>query len=120
MNIVTDSGHSRPLKNKIVELTSSQRLKRSFKAAGIYLGLALGSVFIPVFHFILVPLFLTLALWAVVSHYKDTRFIDLTDSSCPSCQQALKESAVYFKDQPSRLYCYQCRTQLWIRMDSLH
>lgn len=115
MNIQTDAGHSSPLPGQVIRLNTSQRIKRSLKGSGLFFGLAIASVFIPVFHFVLVPLFLILSIVVGFSRFKKINYIDMTNVRCPSCQHPLKESALYFNDEPQRLYCYECRNQLRIK-----
>lgn len=115
MKIETDSGHSLPLNRETIHLNSSQRLKRAAQGAGTYFGLAIVSVFIPVFHFILVPLFVILSITVGISRYRKLKYLNLTDTICPVCSNKLKETALYFNEEPIRLFCYECRNQLRIK-----
>lgn len=90
----------------------SERSTRAAKKAGMFFGLAVVSVFIPVMHFFLVPLFLILTAYFGFKSFKDTKSVDLTAITCPVCNHDLKEGEMFFSEDFVRLYCYQCQTQL--------
>lgn len=114
MRIEDGSGRSRELKDACAKIGFGERVRRSLKSAGLYLGLALCSLPIPGLHFFLVPSFLILSLYFGRIKFKETSKINLAGELCPSCDQPIREAMVYFSGDSLRIYCYECRTQLKI------
>ncbi len=89
------------------KLASSERLKISLKKFAIFFLIALGSILIPVFHFVLVPLFLILAIVFGIKAYSTRYFLKIQDSCrCIQCQQLMKTE--FFLDDNLRLSCDNC------------
>lgn len=112
MRLEGNTGKSRELKYKPITLGFNSRILRSIKSASLFFGLALGSVFIPVLHFFLVPTFLILAFYFGFTKFIESKCIDLTGELCPCCDKSIKETIVFFKGENFRIYCYECRSQL--------
>jgi len=88
-------------------LGSSEKMKNALKKFSILLLLAIGSIFIPVFHFILVPLFIILAFVFGYKAYSIQYNLHLGESClCVQCKHPLKSQ--YFLNQEMRLNCEKC------------
>ena len=89
------------------------RLKKAYKIFGVFWALMVLSVFIPIAHFILVPLFFLAGPIAAVSAYSIERRIRKSLVVCPKCQ---KQSPVpEMKERwPVNDSCSHCRTQIVI------
>ena len=99
------------LDRQVINLTFFQRLKYSLKGVGFYFLIALGTVLIPILHFILVPLFLAVSIGSGYSRFQKTRSIDLTNVLCPNCSEDLNASVTYFNTNEISLVCYKCQSQ---------
>lgn len=99
---------------ELLKLTPSERLNVSIKKFGFLLALAIGSVFIPVLHFFLVPLFLILSLVlgfkAYATQYR-LRFAN--ETNCIECQKPLKTEVML--DESLRLKCNHCLTNYLVQ-----
>lgn len=92
---------------ELFKLTSSERLKVSIKKFGFLLALAIGSVFIPVLHFFLVPLFLVLSVVLGFKAYATQyRLRFATEANCIECQKPLKTEVML--DESLRMKCNHC------------
>ncbi len=91
-----------------------ERIQKSFKAFAIFFGLAIFSVFIPVLHFFLVPVFLILSVYLSYKKMKEIYVLDLSSLSCPGCSGKYKitQLGVSDLDQQVRLDCEACRKNL--------
>lgn len=95
-----------PLAN-LAKLKTSDRLKISAKKALTFLLLALVSVFVPVLHFFLVPLFLLLAaVFGIKAFSTQYRLQFEKPSACTKCNQQLSEEFLLAEDL--RLKCGSC------------
>ena len=112
MKIESNSGHSQAIAAQAKDLSVSERATLAMKKGGAFLGAALFSVFIPVLHFFLVPLFLLLSLYFGIKNFRYQNSIDLTGAGCPACGQDLNEGKRFYRDGEVRLHCYKCQTQL--------
>lgn len=63
-----------------------ERMTQALKKLGLFWGIALVSVLIPVFHFVLVPLFLILGIFFAHRSYKSEGRILSGETRCPHCQ----------------------------------
>lgn len=97
-----------------VQLSQSDRIKRALKSFVLFLMAAVASIFIPVLHFFLVPLFLIISVIYSFIQYHQTSCVDLTGFSCPNCKAALTEKKAYFKEDNLKTYCYNCRSTLYL------
>ena len=83
---LTAFGHSpRPALAVIVEQAPGQRLARTLAGLGMFWGLALGSVFIPVAHFVLVPTFVVGGIVMAVKRAREDRRLLRVHGACPRC-----------------------------------
>lgn len=70
-------------------LSETEKLIKALKKLGLFWGLALVSVLIPVFHFILVPLFLTLGIYFALQSHKSQGQVLSGETRCPHCQSEI-------------------------------
>lgn len=92
---------------QLLTLTPSERLKISFKKFAFMLALAIASVFIPVLHFFLVPLFLILSFVLGFKAYATQYRLQFTkDTNCIECQKPLKNEVML--DESLRVKCNHC------------
>ncbi len=76
---------SRPATAVIVEQTPAQRLARTLAGLGMFWGLALVGLFIPVAHFVLVPTFLAAGIIVAAKRAREDRRLILLRGACPRC-----------------------------------
>lgn len=88
----------------------------SLKKLGLFWILAAFSVFIPLMHFILVPAFLGLGIFAFLSQYKNKFYLEKANCQCPQCMQSFALNKFYFFDG-KKLGCTHCMAQLNIEME---
>ena len=72
----------------IIEQTPAQRLGRALAGLGMCWALALGGLFIPVAHFILVPTFVVAGIIVAVKRAREDRRLVLLRGVCPRCGAA--------------------------------
>jgi len=109
MRVILSSNQSKYFENKIPleKLNNEQRVARAFQKLLIFFGLAIASIFIPVFHFVLVPLFLITSVVAGFKAFQVSRVLKLPkESPCLECNQPLKSS--YFLSSDLRIKCEKC------------
>jgi hypothetical protein len=83
---LTAFGHPpRPVRAVIVEQAPGQRFARTLAGLGMFWGLALASVFIPVAHFILVPTFLVAGVVMAIKRAREDRRLLRVRGACPRC-----------------------------------
>ena len=90
---LTAFGHEpSPARALIVEQTPGQRLARTLGGLGMFWGLGLVSVFIPVAHFVLVPTFVIGGIVMAIKRAGEDRRLLWVRGACPRCgaQQDLK------------------------------
>ena len=96
----------------IVEQTPAQRFSRVAAGLGMFWALALGGLFIPVAHFVLVPTFLVAGIVAAVVRSREDRRLILLRGSCPRCgvSQELKPGGRFVDGRA--LNCPKCHGNL--------
>ena len=90
---LTAFGHQpSPARALIVEQTPGQRFARTLGGLGMFWGLALVSVFIPVAHFVLVPTFVVAGIVMAIKRAREDRRLLWVRGACPRCgaEQELK------------------------------
>ncbi len=91
----------------LTAMSTTARFKYAAKKAGLFFGLALASLFIPVLHFVLVPTFLVVAFYMGYKSMKTKWTLHLPEKrNCVSCSQPLKP--VYFLNDDRRVACDHC------------
>jgi hypothetical protein len=76
----------------VIEQSTGERVGRVFTGLAMFWALALGGLFIPVAHFVLVPVFLTAGIIMAVKRSKEDRRLAEVRGPCPRCgaQQTFK------------------------------
>ncbi len=98
----------RPATALVIEQSTGERVGRAFAGLGLFWALALGGLFIPVAHFILVPVFLTAGIVMAIKRSREDRRLAEVRGPCPRCgaQQVFKGSGRF---EPGRsLDCPAC------------
>jgi hypothetical protein len=98
----------RPATALVIEQSTGERVGRAFAGLGLFWALALGGLFIPVAHFILVPVFLTAGIVMAIKRSREDRRLAEVHGPCPRCgaQQVFKASGRF---EPGRsLDCPAC------------
>ena len=111
--LTSDQSKSFDLNQQIVKLNPQQRFQRAIKKFGLFLGLAIFCIFIPVFHFILVPLFLLIAIISGWKTYTVEFELDLESQKCLQCQQNL--NPVYYLGPDLRFRCEHCHSHYVVK-----
>jgi len=101
-----------------VHLPAGERLARAGKRLGILWGAAIVCLFIPIVHFLLVPLFLITGLaLAIVAFLGSIRIIG-SELICPDCKNTFNLPETR-ESWPIDYSCPRCTRYLWIeRRDS--
>lgn len=99
---------------QVIELSWGERMRFSAKRFGFFLGLAGAAVFIPVFHFVLVPLFLLIAFRVAYKALKIHQKIVIgTNVECLNCKTLLDES--YLLTSEGLINCKKCFSRYIVR-----
>jgi len=82
----------RPGTAVVIEQSTGERVGRVFTGLAMFWALALGGLFIPVAHFVLVPVFLTAGIIMAVKRSREDRRLAEVRGPCPRCgaQQTFK------------------------------
>ena len=82
----------RPATAVVIEQSTGERVGRVFAGLGMFWALALGGLFIPVAHFILVPVFLSAGIIMAIKRSREDRRLAEVRGPCPRCgaQQTFK------------------------------
>jgi hypothetical protein len=72
----------------VIEQTRSQRFGHALASLGMCWALALGGLFIPVAHFILVPTFVVAGIVLAIKRAREDRRLLLLRGACPRCGAA--------------------------------
>lgn len=94
--------------------TLNEKIKRSLKSFFLFIGAAILSIFIPVLHFVLVPVFVLTAVVIAFLKFKERAFFDLTTLGCPVCKRNLNKGLKGLKKNEStlRLFCEECQKSI--------
>lgn len=115
MKIVLSNNTSKFLEtaSELTILPTKYRLLISFKKFIFFFLLALGTLFIPVLHFILVPLFLCVSVFMAVQTYKVKYKLYIENSTiCLDCNVQLFK--FYLLTDELKFKCASCGTQYLI------
>ena len=106
--------NGRPTRGAVTihEFDRAARMRRALAALGKWWAVALGCVFIPVAHFLLVPAFLAVGVWQFFQRLGTAELAADARGVCPDCgaEQALDLAARWRAPQP--VTCRQCHRGL--------
>lgn len=95
------------------DLPANERAMRSLKVLGILWVVAFITIFVPVLHFVLVPLFLLLGIVFATTTWMEKSWIVKGSIPCPNCNKSIE-----FKEEseswPSKQRCPSCSFMLTI------
>lgn len=89
----------------------SERVSRAFKIASAFFGVGLLTVFIPILHFVLPPLFFLAGIAFAVATYHTKAEIISGEFTCPSCR-ALNQLTRQSESFPTSPRCSSCHLTL--------
>lgn len=102
-----------------IEQTAPPRLGRALSGLGMCWALALGGLFIPVAHFILVPTFMVVGIVVAVKRAREDRRLLLLRGACPRCGAAQEfKPGGRFATGPS-VDCPKCHGTLTLVTDEM-
>ena len=95
----------------IKNFSQTERIKRTFKTGGMWLGITIVGVFIPVLHILIVPLGLIATIIGSIYSYKKRSIITSGSGICPECN---KKVEIFEKDLDLPFFemCSNCKAQL--------
>lgn len=111
--LTSPSGKQQDATVTIAEWTPQERLRRGLKFFGICWGAAILTIFIPILHFILVPLLLLAGPVAGYHFYQQERMMLGGQAICPQCGAPLQIEKGPAK-WPAEELCTVCRTALQV------
>jgi hypothetical protein len=76
---------AQPVTAVVTEQSPGQRFARALAGLGLFWALALGGLFIPVAHFVLVPTFVTAGIIVAAKRAREDRRLLLVRGTCPRC-----------------------------------
>lgn len=94
----------------LTELNSGVRLKKAVMKFAMFFAVALVSVFIPVAHFVLVPLFLLLSVVFFFLEFKKKYHFVSENVPCIHCKKEFKVDD-FFSELSARVFCIHCGSQ---------
>lgn len=95
------------IQGDLIPLTKQQLMKRALKKSGLFFGLAMASIFIPVFHFVLVPALLIISAISFFKEFSPTYFLKIeSTSTCVQCAKPLQKDYVLKDDH--KVTCGEC------------
>ncbi len=94
------------------------RLRKAAKSYFIFLGLAVGAVFVPILHLILVPGFLLLSIFMAVNAYVDNVEIENIKLKCEKCHADIMLPSKRADQYPFWVKCPSCQTEY--RVEKTH
>ena len=115
-----DDSSAEPSSLQVIKFSIGERIERASKIFGILFALAIFSIVIPIFHFILVPGFLVSAFVVAYIRFNETSYIDLTQFNCPKCSSPIDEKVIYFKKNSlfAKIYCFNCRINMRLQIQN--
>jgi len=107
-----DDGTQFDVSIPITHLSQPERFKKAMKTFGVDFAIALVSILVPVFHFVLVPIFLIASIVMAFRQYSKVYEFNLIGIQCPKCKDDLKEGLLTTKENRISVYCFTCRRNL--------
>jgi hypothetical protein len=93
------------------DLDKSERMRRALRIFGICFGIAFLTIFIPILHFILPPLFLVIGGVFATTTYMDSAEIASGEIVCPNCKKQM-EVRKQPEEWPKAVRCEGCSYSL--------
>jgi hypothetical protein len=93
-------------------LTTGERVKRTARGVAITLGVGVLAVFIPVFHWVLVPILLVAAPVVGFYMYTTKSMVEKAVGECPECKQGITLELAPQTRFPHWTYCPDCKRPL--------
>jgi len=118
MRLILASDQTKYLKPvaELIKLKTADRLKTSLQKFSLFFLLGIGSIFIPVVHFVSVPVFLALSLILGFKAYSTQyRLRFQGECHCIQCQHPLKNEILISEDL--RLKCENCFVHYLIELE---
>jgi hypothetical protein len=110
-----DADHESEASLDVQELTTSERTKGALKKLGLFWAMAVGSIFLPVMHFVLVPTFFIVGIVQCSLTFQLTKILHESELTCPKCKSKFMLPASAF-NWPKREACPKCQSPLLIQM----
>ncbi|MCB0347444.1 MAG: hypothetical protein KDD37_01345 [Bdellovibrionales bacterium] len=109
--ITNNQGSENEVDVEVIHLTTKSRVIKSIQLCFGLLLMALVCVFIPVFHFVLVPTLIILAIVLPFLNLKNDKALTAQKIKCPKCQNQVAFKTKRFQ-QEVKTFCPECRSQL--------
>lgn len=91
-----------------------ERVRRAIKGLATFWGAAIGSVFIPVAHFLLVPSFALYGAFTFFERLGTTQIVTAAEGTCPDCGKTQKLDTSGRWKVPRDVACRYCQRALRI------
>lgn len=105
---------SQPVTAVVAEQSPGQRFTRAMAGLGLFWALALGGLFIPVAHFVLVPTFVTAGIIVAVKRAREDRRLLRVRGTCPRCGVAQEFKADGRLVSERSIGCPRCHGNLTV------
>jgi hypothetical protein len=92
--------------------SQQERTKRSLLRLFSFWGVAIAAILIPVFHFVLVPLFFLLAPFLALKTYQEKVVLEACEVPCPECHQ-LAQFSKNSGQWPLHNNCPHCMNRIY-------
>lgn len=98
---------------QIKSWSQSERVANAMKVFGLFFGLAIAFVFVPIVHFVMVPTLLILAPILALRSYRRISNVEGGSGTCPECSERLPIEGGK-PDWPLKDLCSKCHNGLLI------
>ena len=109
--IQSSSGKIKDLELPLIVLSVEERKKIAIKNLGLFWGIALFCLFLPLVHFIAFPFFTLFAPFIAWKKYQQTEHIGAMEFNCPECNAQIQPKQQVAKN-PLLITCPHCRYNL--------
>jgi len=114
ISVETRTGERGLCKLRSLNWSDEERRNRALKAGLIGFGLTVGFVFLPIIHFVLVPLSLIVTPFVVRKIFRQKTFIPGQEMACPKCQQNFGLPGMMEMNE-CEFICDHCRSLVVLR-----
>jgi hypothetical protein len=91
-----------------------ERVRRALKGLATFWAAAIGSIFIPVAHFVLVPSFALYGAYTFFDRLSAAQVVTAAEGTCPDCGRAQKLETGGRWQVPTEVACRHCQRALRI------